>query len=119
VQVNPNGTIKFQNKTMTLEEFQTNLYAVVKAKPEQEFIIKSGMRVPYAKLKDVLDACADEHVAHLTVASPAPTPTSAPPANNLPAPTLIMHPSMETSAPPIAPSDAFSHPTNSPPPASP
>jgi len=108
VQVHISGSIGFKGATITLAEFQAKLKALIKATPDQELVIKSGAKVPYDKLKAVLDSCADAQVRHVTVASPSPTPPSAPesPATNLPAPALLMHPSMETmssNAPPIAP----------------
>jgi biopolymer transport protein ExbD len=108
VQVHINGSIGFKGVTITLLEFQTKLKALIKTTPDQELVIKSGAKVPYDKLKAVLDSCADAQVRHVTVASPSPTPPSVPesPAVNLPAPTLLMRPSMETmssNAPPIAP----------------
>lgn len=123
VQVNPNGSIKFLGKTLTLAEFQTKLAVTITKTPEQELIIKSGTNVPYDHLKDVLDSCANAHVRSLTVASPSPAPPPFTPAStstsgasssvpyssapNLPAPALLMHPSMSTmssNAPPMAPS---------------
>jgi biopolymer transport protein ExbD len=129
VVVHPNGTIKFQGATMGLAEFQSRLKATVKATPDQSLVIKTGKTVPYAKLKAVLDSCADAQVKHVTVAAPSPapppvTPVSAEPAtNNLPAPGLLMHPSMESissNVPPIAPSGLPAPPTtNAPTPSGP
>jgi biopolymer transport protein ExbD len=120
VVIHVNGSIKFQGKTMTLAQFQASLMAVIKAKPDQELVIKSGTKVPYAHLKEVLDACANAQVAHITVSDPSPKPTpppsaSAPATNapsdvtlistspaattNLPTPGLLMHPSMQPQTP--------------------
>ena len=122
VQVHVNGSIGFKGASITLAEFQSKLKSLVKTTPEQELVIKSGAKVPYDKLKAVLDSCADAQVRHVTIASPAPAPPPASPsipespAANLPAPALLMHPSMETmssNAPPIAPnSPASSSATN-------
>ena len=124
VQVHMNGTIGFKGNSVTLAEFQAKLKALIKTTPDQELVIKSGAKVPYDKLKAVLDSCADAQVRHVTVASPSPTPPPAPesPATNLPAPTLLMHPSMETmssNAPPIAPTSPAAPPATNAPPAGP
>jgi biopolymer transport protein ExbD len=119
VQIHVNGTIKFRGKTITLAEFQASLKSLIKAKPDSELIIKSGAKVPYANLKAVLDSCSDAQVRHITVTDPSPKPpapgdtsatitnnpdvttipTSPSSATNLPTPGLLMHPTMQPSAP--------------------
>ena len=112
VVVHSSGTIKFQGATMGLAEFQTKLKAVIKATPDQAFAIKSGTKVPYAKLKDVLDSCADAQVKHVTVVPPAPAPPPPPPAT--PAPSAEIPAPHLAAPPPPAPS---TRPTPPPPPA--
>ena len=126
VLVQPNGTIKFQSHTLTQQEFQKKLKVLIKKNPEQELVIQSGTKVPYDKLKATLDSCAATQVRHLTVASPAPAPPpaapSTPPATetsaaNLPAPALLMHPtmqSMSSNAPPVAPAETAPTPPSGP-----
>ena len=130
VVVNPNGTLKFQGKTIGLAEFQAKLRDLVKATPDQSVIIKGSPKVAYDKVKAVLDSCVDAQVQHVTVSGATPTPPPPPPitpaesssgqpAANLPAPTLLMHPSMggmSSNAPPVSPSAGNGGPaTNSPP----
>jgi len=75
VYVHDDGTVGFQGKRGTLDEFKTKVAAMVTATPTRELIIKTaGAKVPYANVKAVLDACSDAHVAHVT----APEPPAAP-----------------------------------------
>ncbi len=113
VVIHPNGTIRFQGATMGLAEFQSKLKALVTATPDQAFVIKAGKTVPYEKLKEVLDSCADAQVKHVSVAAPVPTPppvaspATTPATTNVSTPVLLMHPateSMTNNAPPEPPS---------------
>jgi biopolymer transport protein ExbD len=116
------GKINFQGATYELIGFKSKLEAVMKATPDQAIVIRAGKKVSYDKFKAVMDVCQSVPVKNLTVATPAPTPESAAesPATNLPAPGLLMHPTMEPmsgTAPPEAPSAPPT--TNAPPPAGP
>ncbi len=94
VQVRPNGSVKFQNATMSLGEFETKLKAMVKATPERGLTIKAGPQVPYDKIRAVLDCCVNAQVAHVDVppppmpvtaeTPPAPVPAAATPAEPSP-----------------------------------
>ena len=78
VYVHDDGSVGFQGKRGTLDEFKTKVAAMVAATPDRELIIKtSGAKVPYEKVKAVLDACADAHVAHVTAPEPPATPAVA------------------------------------------
>jgi biopolymer transport protein ExbD len=120
------GKINFQGSTYELPGFKSKLEEVMKATPDQAILIKAGKSVPYEKFQAALDICHSAPVKNLTVIAPPPTPAPAAaesPATNLPAPGLLMHPSMEpmsSNAPPAAPSVPPIPPTtNAAPPAGP
>jgi len=120
------GKINFQGSTYELPGFKSKLEEVMKATPDQAILIKAGKSVPYEKFQAALDICHSAPVKNLTVIAPPPTPAPAAaesPATNLPAPGLLMHPSMEpmsSNAPPAAPSVPPTPPTtNAPTPAGP
>jgi biopolymer transport protein ExbD len=124
--VRVDGKINFQGATYELPGFKSKLEAIIKATPDQSIVIKAGQTVPYEKFEAVMDICHSAQVKNLTVATPAPTPKPVapaavePPATNLPAPALLMHPStesMSSNAPPEAPSAPPE--TNAPTPAGP
>ncbi|HEX4140566.1 MAG TPA: biopolymer transporter ExbD [Candidatus Methylacidiphilales bacterium] len=78
VLVHDDGTVGFQGKRGTLDEFKTKLAAMVAATPTRELVIKtSGANVAYDHVKAVLDACADAHVSHVTAPEPPPAPAVA------------------------------------------
>jgi biopolymer transport protein ExbD len=123
--VRVDGKINFQGATYELPGFKSKLEALMQATPDQAIVIRAGKKVSYEKFKAALDICQSAEVKNLSVASPAPQPPPATPAatesstTNLPAPGLLMHPSMEpmSAAPPEAPSAPPT--TNAPPPAGP
>ena len=73
VLVHDDGTVGFQGKRGSLDDFKTKVAAMVAATPTRELVIKtSGPKVAYDHVKAVLDACAAANVAHVT--SPPPPP---------------------------------------------
>jgi biopolymer transport protein ExbD len=93
VLVHEDGSVGFQGRRGSLPDFKARLAAVLKATPDREFDLKtSGPKVPYARIKAVLDACSDAHVAHVSAppppAVPVPLPVTAetPPTPAPPAP---------------------------------
>jgi biopolymer transport protein ExbD len=79
VYVHDDGSVGFQGKRGTLDEFKTKVAAMVTATPDRELIIKaSGPKVAYEHIKAVLDACADAHVAHVSAPEPPPPAPAAP-----------------------------------------
>jgi biopolymer transport protein ExbD len=123
--VRVDGKINFQGATYELPGFKSKLEALMKATPDQAIVIRAGKKVSYEKFKAALDICQSAEVKNLSIASPAPQPPPATPAatesstTNLPAPGLLMHPSMEpmSATPPEAPSAPPT--TNAPAPAGP
>jgi hypothetical protein len=110
------GKINFQGATYELPGFKSKLEALMKATPDQPILLKAGKTVSYEKFQAALDICHSAPVKNLTVIAPA---TTEPADTNLPAPGLLMHPSMEpmsSNAPPVAPSAAPT--TNAPTPTS-
>lgn len=97
--VRMDGKVNFQGATYELPGFKSKLEAMVKATPDQSIVIHAGKTVTYDKLKAVIDICRDANVQYVSAAASAPPPgapaTTEPPALNLPAPGLLMHPSME------------------------
>jgi len=122
--VRMDGKVNFKCATYELPGFKSKLQEIIKATPDQPIIVKAGKTVPFEKLKAVLDACDAAQVKYLSVVSSAPAPApSASSAANLPAPGLLMHPSMEpiTSSTPAASNPTTENPptTNAPPPSGP
>lgn len=127
--VRVDGKINFKGATLTLAQFKSKLEAIIKTTPDQAIVVKAGKSVPFEKLKAVLDCCDAAQVKYLSVisAAPAQAPATGPSAN-LPAPGLLMHPSMEptTDNTPPAPTPTTPNPTsenssttNAPPPSGP
>ncbi|MCE0523414.1 MAG: FecR domain-containing protein [Methylacidiphilales bacterium] len=115
------GKINFQRATYELAGFKLKLESLMKTTPDQPISIKAGKKVPYEDFQAVLQICQSIPVKNLTVLSaPSPLPEPVPDepaAANLPAPGLLLHPSMEpmsSNAPPAAPS---APPTTNAPPA--
>ena len=120
--VRVDGKINFQGATYELPEFKKKLEALVMATPDQAIVIHAGKTVTYDKIKAVFDLCRDANVQYISAvtATPPATPTgSEPAATNLPAPALIMHPSMEPTPPPPASQPENPPATNAPPAAGP
>ena len=124
--VRVDGKVNFKGATYELPRFKSKLAAIIKANPDQAIVVKAGKTVPFEKLKAVLDICDAAQVKYLSVIAATPTQTpasSAPSTANLPAPGLLMHPSMEptTSNPNPATTPATDNPptTNASPPPSP
>jgi biopolymer transport protein ExbD len=85
VLIHEDGSVGFEGKRGSLADFKTKLAATVQATPDRELVIKASSReVPYDHVKAVLDACADAHVAHVTInpatAEPLPVTAETPPA---------------------------------------
>jgi biopolymer transport protein ExbD len=126
--VRVDGKVNFKGATYELPGFKSKLVAIIKANPDQAIVVKAGKTVPFEKLKAVLDACDEAQVKYLSVISAAPTPPApaGPSTSNLPAPGLLMHPSMEpitstTTPAPSTPTPNTDNPptTNAPPPSGP
>jgi biopolymer transport protein ExbD len=89
VLIHEDGSVGFEGKRGSLADFKTKLAATVQATPDRELVIKASSReVPYDHVKAVLDACADAHVAHVTInpatAEPLPVTAETPPAPPVP-----------------------------------
>ena len=104
VVVHANGTIKFQNATMGLEEFQTRIKALVAAKPDQAVIIKASPKIDYAIFTAILNACKTAPFKEVAVAPPAPQPPPPAPPPPPPAPAKPAAPvAKPVAATPVAP----------------
>ena len=91
ITVNSNGTVNFRGETLSPAEFEVKLKPVVKATPDQNFVIGARKEVPYEKFEAVLDICAAVGTKNLTMAvlppdsAPDKTPATTPPLETAPA----------------------------------
>ncbi len=74
VAVRVDGKVNFQGSTFELPEFESKVKTIVKAAPDQVFLVRAGKTVPYEKIKAVLDVCADAQAQHVTLVTPMPAP---------------------------------------------
>lgn len=101
LRVRTDGKINYQKATFTLEQLRPKLVALAKAAPDQAIAIRAGKTVSYDEVEPVLAVCRDVGFHNINVSAPPPTAAFNPPepaehpADNLPAPGLLMHPSME------------------------
>ena len=72
------GTIKFQGKTMKIDEFTAKIKDAVTANPDLAVIIHSNPKMDYAKFQAVVDACKNAPAKEVDVVPPAPQPKPAP-----------------------------------------
>ena len=109
VRVRIDGKVNFEKATFTVDQLKPRLLAIAKVTPEQAFVIRAGAKVVQSQIDPVVSAFQAAGLQNVTVAAPAAagsapaTPgVSEHPAENLPTPGLLMHPSMEpmTSTPP-------------------
>ncbi len=124
--VRMDGKINFKGVTLTLPEFKSKLQAIVQATPDQAIFVKAGKTVPYENFQAALAICHSVPVTNLAFSGPSPSsefdaPVAPQPgASNLPAPNLLMHPSMTptpSTTQPTAPTPSAT--TNTPPPTGP
>jgi biopolymer transport protein ExbD len=122
----PDGTVDFLGETISTDELKSRLIDLARDNPDQLLVITRNGDVTRAQLNKVIAIChgvklrpkvlkAGEEPSTQAVPAASTTPTA-----NLPAPGLLMHPSLEPmpgNAPPEAPSAPPT--TNAPPPAGP
>jgi biopolymer transport protein ExbD len=72
------GTIKFQGKTMKIDEFKAKIKTAATANPDLAVIIHSNPKMDYAKFEAVVDACKNAPAKEVDVVPPAPQPPQAP-----------------------------------------
>ena len=108
VLIHEDGTIGFQGKRGTLDDFKTKLAAMVAATPDRELNLKASSRdVPYAHIKAVLDACADARVSHVSTAELASAPVAETPSTNAaPVVTPLATPQLAVKPPPSSPPES-------------
>jgi len=101
LRIRSDGKINFQKATFTLEQLKPKLVALAKAAPDQALVIRAGKSVSYDQVEPVVAACRDAGFPSVNVAAPPPSAAFNPPAtaehpaDNLPTPGLLMHPSMQ------------------------
>ncbi len=78
--VHADGSIKFQGKTMKIDEFTEGIKDAVAAHPDVAVIIHSNPKMDYAKFEVVVDACKNAPAKEVDVVPPAPQPPAAVPA---------------------------------------
>ena len=104
--VRSDGKINFEKVTLTPTEFKARINSLVQTTPDQPVLIKAGKSVPYVYFESAVNICRAAQVKNLTTAGPSPVSES--PADNLPAPGLILRPSMgpipDDTTPPPTPS---------------
>jgi len=104
--VRTDGKINFQKVTLTPAEFKSRINTLVQTTPDQAILVKAGKTVPYVYFESAVNICRAAQIKNLTTAGPAPVSES--PADNLPAPGLILRPSMgpipDDTTPPPTPS---------------
>ena len=101
--VRQDGKLNFGKVTLTPTEFKARINTLVQTTPDQAVFIKAGKTVPYVYFESAVNICRAAQVKNLTTSGPSPVNES--PADNLPAPGLILRPSMgpvpdETTPPP-------------------
>jgi hypothetical protein len=117
LRVRTDGKINFQQVTYTPSQLKPKLETIAKTTPDQSFVIKAGRKVPYADVQQVLGVFHDAGLQNVTFLPPPGYSTSQVPAtpehpaDNLPAPGLLMHPSMQLPPTPTTENST----TNSPP----
>jgi biopolymer transport protein ExbD len=72
------GSIKFQGKTMKIDEFTAKIKEAATANPNLAVIIHSNPKMDYAKFEAVVDACKNAPAKEVDVVPPAPQPPAAP-----------------------------------------
>jgi biopolymer transport protein ExbD len=93
------GSIKFQGKTMQIDEFTLKIKEAVTAHPDVAVIIHSNPKMDFAKFQSVVDACKNAPAKEVDVVPPAP---QAPPASAPEAPAPIATPQLAVQPPPPA-----------------
>ena len=119
MRIRSDGKVNFQKVTLKVDELKVRLALIAKSTPDQEFVVHAGHTVADAQVEPVRAAFHDAGLQYVTFdITPSNTPPGAP-AENLPAPGLLMHPSMapRTSTASETPT-AESPSNNNPPPSS-
>jgi biopolymer transport protein ExbD len=113
------GNVDFQFSTLTLDDLKPKLETIAQATPNQPIVINGREKVSSDQLKKVIAVVRAAHLKKVTVTKPLQTHPNPPadtaaatnehPAENLPTPGLLMHPSVEplptspsTSTPPAS-----------------
>jgi len=78
VTVHQDGSIKFEGKTMQVEEFALKIKEAVAAHPDLAVIIHSNPKMDFAKFQSVVDACKNAPAKEVDVVPPAPQPPATP-----------------------------------------
>jgi len=107
VRVRIDGKVNFEKATFTVDQLKPRLQAIAKVTPDQAFVIRAGSKVAHSQIDPVVGAFHAAGLQNVTVVATAASAPAEPavlehPAENLPTPGLLMHPSMEpmTSTPP-------------------
>ena len=116
----PDGTVDLLGETMSTDELRSRLVQIAQENPEQLLVITREVKVPQDQLSKVLAICHELKLKPKVLKTGEKStslivPTS--PASNLPAPGLLMHPSMESissNAPPMSPSAPTPSPSSTP-----
>ncbi len=109
------GSIKFQGKTMKIDEFTAKVKDAVAANPDLAVVIHSNPKMDYAKFEAVVDACKNAPVKEVAVVQPAPQPPATPavPAvaamPETPAVTVPTTPPMPAPPKPVEPATVLVH----------
>jgi biopolymer transport protein ExbD len=64
----PDGKVKFQDATFTLDELKPKLEEIAVLTPNQAILIKGREKVSRAQLRQVLAICSEAKLAKVTVA---------------------------------------------------
>jgi biopolymer transport protein ExbD len=108
------GTIKFQGKTMKIDEFTAKIKAAATANPDLAVIIHSNPKMDFAKFQAVVDACKNAPAKEVDVVPPAPQPPAVaatpalPPTAETP-PTPAPTPTPTAPAKPLEPATVLVH----------
>ena len=113
MRIRVDGKINYEKVTLKVDELKVKLAVIAKTTPEQEFVVRAGHTVPDAEIEPVRAAFHDAGLQYVTFDVAPPTTPSGAPAENLPAPGLLMHPSMQPRT-----TTATDTPAATPPPAS-
>jgi biopolymer transport protein ExbD len=104
--VRQDGKINFQKVTLTPAEFKTRINALMQSTPDQAVSVKAAKTVSYEFYETAVNICRAAQVKNLTTSGPSPQNEF--PADNLPAPGLMLRPSPgplpDNTTPPPTPS---------------
>jgi biopolymer transport protein ExbD len=103
------GSIKFQGKTMQIDEFTAAIKDAIAAHPDIAVIIHSNPKMDYAKFEAVVDACKNAPAKEVDLVPPTPQPPAVP-APSIPPPALAGEPATPPAPPkPVEPATVLVH----------